>query len=383
METWNREELYAEVWEQPLVKIAPKYGISAVALGKVCQKLQIPLPGRGYWVKKEFGKPVEHLPLLPGKNLPVVQRVKFPSPEGVAVPAPKSPEETPSDPEYLRIVEFESRHIKIDPDAKWHSLVKTAERILKQTEPDDRGILQPPYYRELCLDLHISKVSLQRALVFVNAVILALEAEGFSVSVKPGKYQTSAKIFGHDIHFAMAERARVIGRREVKESSYWTRTLVDYKPTGVLEFRVDGYEFGATFRDGKKGRLESQLSKCVAALLWKGRARVLSAQLEAQREIERAAKEREMQELAKQIAEEEKKVKELETWVKNWKLSQEMREFISTLEKVWEQVGHDLSPDTQKGHRIAWMKQQADRLDPMLLSPPSILDRQYELDDSY
>jgi hypothetical protein len=33
METWKREELYAEVWEQPLVNVAPKYGISAVALG--------------------------------------------------------------------------------------------------------------------------------------------------------------------------------------------------------------------------------------------------------------------------------------------------------------------------------------------------------------
>jgi hypothetical protein len=47
METWKREELYAEVWERPLVKVAPKYGISAVALGKVCHKLQIPLPGDG------------------------------------------------------------------------------------------------------------------------------------------------------------------------------------------------------------------------------------------------------------------------------------------------------------------------------------------------
>ena len=50
METWNREELYAEVWEQPPVKVAPRYGNSAVAPGKVCQKLQIPLPGGGYWV---------------------------------------------------------------------------------------------------------------------------------------------------------------------------------------------------------------------------------------------------------------------------------------------------------------------------------------------
>jgi hypothetical protein len=72
METWNREKLYAEVWEQPLSKLGPKYGISAVALGKVCDKLQIPLPERGYWTKKEFGKPVERLPLLEAKNLPVV-----------------------------------------------------------------------------------------------------------------------------------------------------------------------------------------------------------------------------------------------------------------------------------------------------------------------
>lgn len=55
METWNREELYGEVWERPLVRVASRYGISAVALGKVCRKLQVPLPGRGYWTKKEFG----------------------------------------------------------------------------------------------------------------------------------------------------------------------------------------------------------------------------------------------------------------------------------------------------------------------------------------
>jgi hypothetical protein len=50
MEIWNREQLYAEVWEQPMVRIGAKYGISSVMLGKVC--LQIPVPGRGYWVKK-------------------------------------------------------------------------------------------------------------------------------------------------------------------------------------------------------------------------------------------------------------------------------------------------------------------------------------------
>ena len=55
-DTWKPgivEELYKEIWDQPLVKLAPKYGISAVAPGKVCDKLQIPLPGLGYWIKKE------------------------------------------------------------------------------------------------------------------------------------------------------------------------------------------------------------------------------------------------------------------------------------------------------------------------------------------
>jgi len=48
----NARSFTLEVWERPLVKVAPKYGISAVALGKVCHKLQIPLPGRGYWTEK-------------------------------------------------------------------------------------------------------------------------------------------------------------------------------------------------------------------------------------------------------------------------------------------------------------------------------------------
>jgi hypothetical protein len=39
---WNRVELYNQVWNQPLVKLANKYGISDVRIGKVCRKLQAP-----------------------------------------------------------------------------------------------------------------------------------------------------------------------------------------------------------------------------------------------------------------------------------------------------------------------------------------------------
>jgi hypothetical protein len=56
-----------------------------------------------------------------------------------------------------------------------------------------------------------------------------------------------------------------------------------------------------------------------------------------------------------------------------------MREFIAELEKMWQAEGHDLSPGAAKGQRIVWMKAQADRLDPMIPGPPSILDRKGEL----
>jgi hypothetical protein len=74
--TWSRVELYNEVWDQPLVKLSRKYGISDVRLGKVCRKLKIPHPGRGYWAKRKAGVPVERLPLPEFKDAPVVRRMK-------------------------------------------------------------------------------------------------------------------------------------------------------------------------------------------------------------------------------------------------------------------------------------------------------------------
>jgi hypothetical protein len=370
---------YAEIWEQPLVKLAPKYGISAVALGKVCRKLQIPLPGRGYWVKKEFGKPVKRLPLPVAKDLPVVQRMKFPPAQGISNPQTASPAPEPTDPEFLRIVELESRTIVVDPNAKWHKLVIATERVLNHARPDEKGILQPPY-NQPCLDLRISKEALERSLMIINAVILTLEAEGFPVSVVEGRHGTGAQIFGHRIPFAIVEKLLEKSRRVVTEYS-WTRTVIEYAPSGNLVFRVGDYSYGRgrNYRDGKKHRLETQLPSCIGALMREGRSRLISAALAAQRAIDDQKKAQERAELAQQIAQEEKRVRDLESWVSNWARSHEMRDFIAALERLWTQQGHDLSPEAPKGQRILWMNQQADRLDPLLPNPPSILDRKGEL----
>src|SRR3989442_3999545 len=51
----RREELYAQVWSEPMVRLAKRYGVSDVALAKVCRKLDIPVPPRGYWRRLETG----------------------------------------------------------------------------------------------------------------------------------------------------------------------------------------------------------------------------------------------------------------------------------------------------------------------------------------
>jgi hypothetical protein len=72
---WNRLDLYNEVWSQPLVMLSRKYGISDDRLGKVCRKLKIPHPGRGYWARRAVGQKVEQVSLPDFEDAPVVKRL--------------------------------------------------------------------------------------------------------------------------------------------------------------------------------------------------------------------------------------------------------------------------------------------------------------------
>jgi hypothetical protein len=61
----NPQELYETVWSLPTREVAKHYGFSDVRLGRVGKILQAPKPGRGYWAKKEAGRPTPKRPPLP------------------------------------------------------------------------------------------------------------------------------------------------------------------------------------------------------------------------------------------------------------------------------------------------------------------------------
>lgn len=59
----SREELFAMVWERPSEVIAKELGVSGVALGKLCTRMQVPKPPRGYWARVESRQTPRRPPL--------------------------------------------------------------------------------------------------------------------------------------------------------------------------------------------------------------------------------------------------------------------------------------------------------------------------------
>jgi len=64
-EIYERQKLYEEVWKEPVVVVAKRYGISDVALAKACRKLAVPLPPRGYWTRLRARNAPPRPPLPP------------------------------------------------------------------------------------------------------------------------------------------------------------------------------------------------------------------------------------------------------------------------------------------------------------------------------
>ena len=60
----TREGLYEQVWAEPMTTVARRYNVSSSFLARVCARLNVPRPPRGYWAKRRVGKPLDQ-PALP------------------------------------------------------------------------------------------------------------------------------------------------------------------------------------------------------------------------------------------------------------------------------------------------------------------------------
>jgi hypothetical protein len=172
----TREALYAEVWAEPMTTVALRYGVSSSFLARVCERLGVPRPPRGYWAQLKVGKAATRPPLpaaLPGSEL---EWTKDGLPRPRAALRPQPPDGR--------------RRSRVGPRPDRHPLVVGVKEFFENTWPvSESGYLRPR--KRLLPDLHVTAGALARALDVASELYLALEDRGHHVRFAPadGSYR--------------------------------------------------------------------------------------------------------------------------------------------------------------------------------------------------
>jgi hypothetical protein len=377
---YDREELYRKVWEKPLLKVAEEYGVSAVALGKTCRKLSVPLPGRGYWAKLAHGHVGMKKPPLPKLDkVPIIYHSPVNRP-------PRGSDQ--NDSEFSSIAQLLSSGALNpspgDASARLPALIRhTANLLRSRSRKDEHGILLP---REAGgLDVRVSEGMLERALQVMSQILIVLERQGFGIEVS--ETHTVAVINGERIRFGIEEQIRRVVTQKARVPNPTDRwdydETVSHEPTGKLSLVIqaglwNAYEQRARWSDGKVQRLETLIGDFVAGLMRTAVAIRRQEDERKQREDERERRVREAEQLRKDIQEEEKKVEQLNQWVESWERAQRLRSFIAVYAE--KSISWSAAKQAQYKAWIEWATKQADRLDPFVLEKPaSVLDQKHEL----
>ena len=334
---WNRDELYKEVWATPIQTLANKYGISDVGLAKVCRKLAIPLPGRGYWARTEAGQKVKQIPLPPLKEQIILRKP-------TRRPVSPNPSDFATQPELAQIDQLEQALGEMPPKHGnlSHPLVLQARSLLTGLKVGGGAILRTT---QPGLDIRVSKDTLDRALWVMADLIRVIEDAGFRVSVEVGeRTRTVANIHGQEINFGLAEKPS--GKLVIEVRSGW----------GLIKKR---------WKEGKSKRLEEQLPKVVAGFIRIALAERAKREKRASEEWERQQEAEERTRLEDSIKAEQSKVRALEHAAAMWSRAERIRSFISAARDEAVQNGHPVNAGSTFGEWIVWAQEQADRLDPL------------------
>jgi hypothetical protein len=100
-----------------------------------------------------------------------------------------------------------------------------------------------------------------------------------------------------------------------------------------------------------------------------------ASRLKREREArEREERQKKAEERARLRRDEEQHLNVLEGQVANWHKSQIIRQFVDAVRESVLKKNGSIEPDGELDKWISWAIQQADRFDPLVKSPPSILD---------
>ena len=333
----TRQDLYEMVWSEPMSSVAKRYDISDRGLAKICERLKVPKPGRGYWAKKAVGHRLKRPKLKP---LPAGAK------ESVHI-QPRAEGTTASDPEPTGPVSeqkaFEAKdenriHVP-ERVGRYHPLVR-ATRVALRDSRAQHGRAGAPAGG---LDVQVDRKSRARALRILDALIKGLEKRGFSVSVD-AKSGTVVGLRDTQLAISLEERYR---QRElpITERDRFRARLFEWEeprastelvPTGQLVLRIadaQAMDVRKSWADGKRQRVEGCLNSFVVGLVAAAEAKK-AWQRELDERHRRWEEERRLAELERQRRlEEAARVTDLMERVERWETGQRSRRFLDAAQR--------------------------------------------------
>jgi hypothetical protein len=348
----HREMLYREVWEEPMSKLAVRYNVSDVALAKVCRKLQVPIPQRGYWARIQYGQQITRpkLPRLPDGA------------QEEATISPVLPRSRTVPDAVVKQREFEAdpgHRISSDPNRELHPLVRKTRAIL-----NGRSLQSD---KELSLAVHVGNSSQNRAFSLLSTMLYAFEERGFKVEVRSGTNSGSfVTINDEPLQFSLNEEARKGEARLAANGEFGTESEKALKTRLVFRihaFWAQGYR--KTWADGARRLLEEQLNEMMPALVELSAA-IRKDRLECERrnaEIHEEIRQRDLERARRQ---------QMDSDLQNWRTALDLRSLVA---QVLSQASEEQKNTPEVARWIKWANWVASGNDPLNKGVTSFVER--------
>lgn len=387
-----RDELYELVWSEALVTLAPKLGLSDVGLAKACRRLEVPIPWRGYWQKKEAGHKVKRTPLPRQTQRNGTPHELLIRPKRTAASNPEPDDDSPV--AVQRRYEADPQRAIVVPDelVSPHPLVALTIKAMRGAKVDEYGLIAPRLGG--CLDVRTSIAQADRAMRIMDALIRACEARAWPFLVErrsdphrsdrePPKYCTVVVVHGQRIELLLQETTTRKLRPEADKIGRFGRDReYMWEPSGNLSLGADGRGVGArsSWSDGRKQRVETILNTLMVDLVvLAGALKRHQEELEARRRQWEEARRREDEAEARRRALAARD-RTLDQFVAQFERAGRIRRYVEAIQSLPDiALIRDRNPSVAEW--IDWCAARADEIDPVqptLRMPSSILTPQDE-----
>lgn len=355
----TREDLYQKVWEKPTIKLAAEFGISDVALAKICRKMDVPKPPLGYWRRIETGSKITKTPLP--KSTKKTREYIY-----MNVPAADGPGRV-SDEIQAKVdqEDLPENQIKIadNLDDAHPLVIKT--KLYYERNHSGSGVDLSLAKGKGLLNVSVTSEQITRALLIFDAIIKGCEKRGYEVTVSTNHWGEETRITkeGEELHISLYEHFSKVPREltpeEKKKPPYLLNIPVEYEANGKLtakiNFRWSNY---LKWSDRKKEPLENRLNDVMAGIV-----AMLEQLVEEKRKKE--AEECRQQEALQKQEEEKQRREKLEADVSEWRKSVDISDYLDAYEArlIKEQGG--IYSGSREAEWLAWARKYAAGLNPL------------------